>query len=78
MSLIGAGTMLGIYAIPVVALCVQPTYVLRFGAWYHVLCYALHSQRDPYSLDLTFGGPSGSSTKGRIPQPSPSGLYTVY
>ena len=49
MSPFGANTTLGICAIPVVALCVQPTCVLRCGARCHVPCYALHSQRDPYT-----------------------------
>ena len=49
MSPVGANTVLGICAIPIVVLCVQPTCVLRCGLWYHVLCYALNSQHDPYT-----------------------------
>ena len=52
MSPIGANTTLGIYAIPFVVLCVQPTCVLRYRAWCHVLCYALHSQCDPYTNSI--------------------------
>ena len=51
MSPITFGTMLGIYATPVVALCVQPTCVLCCGVWCHMLCYALHSHHDPYTGD---------------------------
>ena len=46
---IAASTMLGICAIPVITLYVQPTCVLCCRAWCHMLCYALHSQRDPYT-----------------------------
>ena len=48
-SPINANTMLGIYAIPILALCMQPTCLLHCGVQCHMLCYALHSQHDPYN-----------------------------
>ena len=45
----GASTMLGICAIPVVVLCVQPIYLLCYGAWCCMLCSMLFSHCNPYT-----------------------------
>ena len=65
MSPIGAGTTLGICAIPVMALYVQLTCMLWYRVQCHVLCYALQSHHDPYTLSpvcrahAPFGGHIG-------------------
>ena len=48
-SPINTKTMLGICATPIVALYMPSTCVLHYEVQYHMLCYTLYSQRDPYT-----------------------------
>ena len=77
MSPIGANKILGIYTIPIVALCVQPTCVLHCGMQYHMLCYALHSQHDPYTPPHQTGRiPVDNQIHQDIPSPLGAWLFT--